>query len=151
MDLSFLLVLAGWAGAACTVTAYGMLSAGRWTAGSRLFQGLNIGGALLLCVSATASQAWPAAAVNAIWIVIGIQTCVMMLRAGRRALTAEAPAADAEAFAEADVFADVFALPERVRESDLAPTLVMPVITQEQLEAARAQHQHGQDVARLAS
>lgn len=105
-----------------------MLSAGRWSSSSRLFQALNIVGALLLCASATASQAWPAAAVNAIWIVIGLQACVMMLRSSRSA-SAQEPADERHE-------ADVFAFPERTPQPGLAPTLVMPIITQEQLDQA---------------
>jgi len=80
VDSSLFLTLAGWLGALGTVTAYALLTFGKLTSTSAIFQSLNIAGAALLCVSATVSQAWPSAAVNAVWIVIGLQAVVPLVK-----------------------------------------------------------------------
>lgn len=92
MDAFILLSVLGWLGAFCTISGYGMLTAGRLTATSRLFQGLNIAGSILLFCSAYFSQAWPSAAVNALWAFIGLHALVMMLRTKKDAPTEPAPA-----------------------------------------------------------
>lgn len=92
MDAFILLSALGWLGALCTISGYGMLTAGRLAATSRLFQGLNIAGSVLLFCSAYFSQAWPSAAVNALWAFIGLHALVMMLRTKKAAHTESVPA-----------------------------------------------------------
>jgi hypothetical protein len=69
--LHVLPVAAGWTGATLTTSGYFLLSRGRITASSRIYQGTNIGGALLLAYSAVAADAWPSAAANVVWLAIG--------------------------------------------------------------------------------
>lgn len=92
MDAFILLSVLGWLGALCTITGYGLLTAGRLAATSRLFQWLNIAGSVLLFCSAYFSQAWPSAAVNALWAAIGLHALVMMLRTTKTADTDPAAA-----------------------------------------------------------
>lgn len=76
--LSTLVSLAGWAGAAVTIGAYALVTNGRVSPSSVAYQGLNIGGAAALALSATASGAWPSAVTNLIWIAIGIQAVLSL-------------------------------------------------------------------------
>ena len=87
--------LAGWTGALATVFAYGMVTAKRITPDSLLFQGLNIGGASLLAVSASTYGAWPSAVVNVIWVTIGAFALITVLNRRSTAATAEAAVAAA--------------------------------------------------------
>lgn len=144
MDSSLLLTLAGWLGALGTVTAYALLTFGKLTSTSALFQSLNIAGAALLCVSATVSQAWPSAAVNAVWIVIGLQAIVPLVkRLTRRNSAAVAGAATAGAATARTVAAgvttadttydarawdDYTATERELARTEMPPTLVLPVI-----------------------
>ncbi|GAB3530933.1 hypothetical protein GCM10027403_00470 [Arthrobacter tecti] len=91
MDTFFLLSVLGWTGALCTITGYGLLTAGRLAATSRLFQGLNITGSAFLFCSAYFSQAWPSAAVNALWAFIGLHALIMMLRTKKEAAPEPVP------------------------------------------------------------
>lgn len=84
MDIATILYALGWGGALCAVTGYGLLTAGRLSSTSRLFQGLNIVGSVTLCSSALVSAAWSSAAVNAIWALIGIQAWIMFVRKAKR-------------------------------------------------------------------
>ncbi|WGW11503.1 hypothetical protein LWF01_15620 [Saxibacter everestensis] len=106
MDISMLLSGFGWLGALCTVSGYALLSNGRIGPNSPLFQGLNIGGSILLCCSAAISQAWPSAAVNGLWILIGVQAWLMLVRRAKKAAADKSSAGTA----------------------DIAPTLVLPII-----------------------
>lgn len=91
MDAFILLSALGWLGALCTISGYGLLTAGRLAATSRLFQWLNLAGSVLLFCSAYFSQAWPSAAVNALWAFIGIHALAMMLRTKKNAPTESVP------------------------------------------------------------
>lgn len=149
MDSSLLLTLAGWLGALGTVTAYALLTFGKLTSTSALFQSLNIAGAALLCVSATVSQAWPSAAVNAVWIVIGLQAIVPLVKrltrrnsaavagaATARAATAGAATArtvaagvtTADTTYDARAWDDYTATERELARTEMPPTLVLPVI-----------------------
>ncbi|WP_445997120.1 CBU_0592 family membrane protein [Okibacterium fritillariae] len=144
MDSSLLLTLAGWLGALGTVTAYALLTFGKLTSTSALFQSLNIAGAALLCVSATVSQAWPSAAVNAVWIVIGLQAIVPLVKrltgrnsaavagaATARAATARTVAAGvttADTTYDAHAWDDYTATERELARTEMPPTLVLPVI-----------------------
>jgi hypothetical protein len=148
VDSSLLLTLAGWLGALGTVTAYALLTFGKLTSTSAIFQSLNIAGAALLCVSATVSQAWPSAAVNAVWIVIGLQAVVPLIkrltRGADSASAAARPAAVSSASAawadpasdtafidttyDASAWDDYTAAERELARTEMPPTLVLPVI-----------------------
>ena len=62
----------GWAGAVLVLAAYGLVSTNRVRAQSGKYQWLNIGGAIGLVVNSAWNGAIPSAAVNIIWIGIGL-------------------------------------------------------------------------------
>jgi hypothetical protein len=70
MDL--LVEIAGWAGALLVLVAYGLLSAGRLEGSSPAFQWLNITGAFGFILNSGWNGAYPSAAVNVVWIGIGL-------------------------------------------------------------------------------
>ena len=63
--------IAGWAGAALILLAYLLLSAGRLTGQSPLYQGMNVVGAAGFIVNGWWHGALPSAALNVIWMLIG--------------------------------------------------------------------------------
>lgn len=79
--LSMLVMIAGWAGAAVTIGAYALVTNGRVSPSSMAYQGLNIGGAAALALSAMVNGAWPSAATNIIWVAIGMHAAVNFGRA----------------------------------------------------------------------
>jgi len=79
--MSTLLVdAAGWLGAAALLLAYGLVSAGRLTGGSTGFQLLNLGGAAGLLANGVHHGAWPSAALNGVWLAIGVLALVRLRR-----------------------------------------------------------------------
>ena len=62
---------AGWLGAAALLVAYGLVSSGRLHGRSSAFQMLNLTGAAGLLANGIWHGAWPSAALNAIWLIIG--------------------------------------------------------------------------------
>lgn len=71
MELTALVL--GWVGAALLVLAYALLSARRLAPGL-LYHGMNIAGAAGLAVNCAVNNAWPSAALNVVWLVIGVVT-----------------------------------------------------------------------------
>jgi len=71
----------GWVGAASLLLAYGLTSVGRLPSQGWRFQALNLIGAVALAVNSGYHGAWPSAALNLVWIGIGLAA---LLRAGRR-------------------------------------------------------------------
>ncbi len=86
MSLVTLITVLGWVGAVAGIIAYGMVSKGRWGAGSLAFQITNLAGAVLMFLVAAANGVWPSAAANVAWIVIGVQalSTIVRERAARR-------------------------------------------------------------------
>lgn len=78
-----LIPVLGWAGAATSATAYGLVSLGKVASNSVVFQAMNLGGAAALSISAASVSAWPSAAVNVIWLVIGMHSLLVILRSKR--------------------------------------------------------------------
>jgi hypothetical protein len=77
----------GWLGAVSVLLAYLLLLQHRITAHGRAYLGLNFVGSAGLAVSTSVAHAWPSAAVNVIWLVIGIGPLVragLQYRAARR-------------------------------------------------------------------
>lgn len=70
----------GWAGALVSVIAYALVTQGRIAPSSLAYQGMNIGGAGALAVSASVNSAWPSAVVNVVWVAIGIQAVLSLKR-----------------------------------------------------------------------
>lgn len=63
--------IAGWAGASLILGAYLLLSMGRLTGQSALYQGMNVAGAAGFIVNGWWHGALPSAVLNVIWMLIG--------------------------------------------------------------------------------
>jgi hypothetical protein len=77
----------GWLGAISVLAAYLLLLQHRITAHGRAYLGLNFVGSAGLAVSTSVAHAWPSAAVNVIWLMIGVGPLVragLRYRAGRQ-------------------------------------------------------------------
>ena len=70
--MSILIELAGWIGFVLVLGAYGLLSAGRLDAKSRIYQWMNVIGAGGFVVNTIANHAIPSATLNVIWMGIGV-------------------------------------------------------------------------------
>ena len=73
-----LIDIAGWAGAAALLLAYGLVSSGRLNGRSIPFQLLNLFGAVGLLAIGVWHDAWPSAALNAVWLVIGVTALIRL-------------------------------------------------------------------------
>jgi hypothetical protein len=62
---------AGWAGAVLILLAYLLLSAGRLTGQSIVYQGMNVAGAAGFVINSWWHGAIPSAALNVLWLLIG--------------------------------------------------------------------------------
>jgi len=69
--MSLAVEIAGWAGAALILLAYLLLSLGRLTGQSSMYQGMNVAGAAGFIVNGWWHGALPSAALNVIWMMIG--------------------------------------------------------------------------------
>jgi hypothetical protein len=63
--------VAGWIGAALILGAYALLSAGRVTGRSATYQLMNVVGAAGFVINGWWHGAWPSAALNILWLLIG--------------------------------------------------------------------------------
>jgi hypothetical protein len=63
--------VAGWAGATLILLAYLLLSAGKLTGQSLVYQGMNIVGATGFVINGWWHGAIPSAALNVLWLLIG--------------------------------------------------------------------------------
>jgi predicted short-subunit dehydrogenase-like oxidoreductase (DUF2520 family) len=66
------IAMIGWLGAVSLLAAYLLLLRGRISAHSGLYLALNFAGSAGLAISTSAAHAWPSAAVNVVWLVIGV-------------------------------------------------------------------------------
>ena len=64
----------GWTGALLILAAYALLSAGRVTGRSTLYQGMNVVGAAGFVVNGWWHGALPSTALNVVWMGIGVVT-----------------------------------------------------------------------------
>jgi hypothetical protein len=74
--------IVGWVGALLILIAYGLLSSGRRTGRSRLYQGMNVVGAAGFVINSGLNHAFPSAVLNVVWIGIGIYALIRNHRAG---------------------------------------------------------------------
>jgi hypothetical protein len=104
--MTWLIATIGWAGAASVLVAYLLLLRGRISSDGHHYLTLNFLGSACLVVSTYAAHAWPSAAVNVIWLAIGLgPLCrasvkrraqgIFRDRRGRRALGRERSATSA--------------------------------------------------------
>ena len=63
--------VAGWVGAALILLAYLLLSAGKLTGQSLIYQGMNVVGAAGFIINGWWHGAIPSAALNVLWLLIG--------------------------------------------------------------------------------
>lgn len=85
MDGTFWVDFLGWVGAAVLLIAYGLVSTRRVEGDSLRYQGMNIGGSLLLMINTIYYGAYPSAFVNLIWMAIAFYA---IRRATRKPLPA---------------------------------------------------------------
>ena len=67
----WLVEIAGWAGASLILLAYLLLSAGRLTGQSLVYQAMNVFGAIGFVINGWWHGAIPSAALNVLWLLIG--------------------------------------------------------------------------------
>ena len=72
--------IAGWAGAVLILLAYLLLSAGRLTGQSLLYQGMNVVGAAGFVVNGWWHGALPSATLNILWLMIGLFASIRILQ-----------------------------------------------------------------------
>jgi len=86
MSLDLFMEVVGWIGALLILAAYGLLSAGKLDARSPAYQWLNVVGAVGFILNSGWNGAWPSAALNVIWVGIGLVALVKIF--GRSAKAA---------------------------------------------------------------
>ena len=72
--------LVGWGGSFLVLIAYALLSTGRVASASRLYQGMNILGALGMAANGWAHGALPSVFNNVIWMGIGFVAIARLMR-----------------------------------------------------------------------
>jgi len=80
-----LIEVAGWAGAALILSAYLLISMGKVTAQSTLYQGMNVVGAAGFIVNGWWHGAIPSASLNVVWLMIGAAALWRIRRRGAAA------------------------------------------------------------------
>ncbi len=70
--MKLLIEVVGWVAAVLILLAYGLLSTGKLDGRSPVYQGMNIVGAVGFVVNSGLNGALPSAALNVIWIGIGV-------------------------------------------------------------------------------
>jgi len=78
--VSALIAVVGWVGAALLVAAYALVSTGRLSGSGLRFQLLNIVGGVALTVNTAYHGAWPSAALNVVWVVVGLGALIRRYR-----------------------------------------------------------------------
>jgi hypothetical protein len=63
---------AGWAGALLILSGYALITTGRLTGKSLLYQGINVFGAAGFAINGWWHAAWPSAVLNIVWLLIGV-------------------------------------------------------------------------------
>ncbi len=72
--MKWLIEIAGWGGAALILGAYCLVSAGRLDGRSVAFQVMNVAGAAGFVINSGWNGAIPSAAMNVVWMLIGVYT-----------------------------------------------------------------------------
>lgn len=86
-------MLLGWISAVAGAIAYCMASRGIWDAKSVRFQVTNMSAAGLMIIVGAVNGIWPSVAANMVWVIIGINTLLMVFQGRRAARRAAATAA----------------------------------------------------------
>ena len=90
---TLLVEVAGWSGAGLILLAYLLLSLGKLTGQSALYQAMNVVGAAGFIVNGWWHGAIPSATLNVIWMLIGLATWWHILRRKRLSAPPGAPPA----------------------------------------------------------
>ena len=77
---NLLIEIAGWTGATLIVIAYFLLTYKKFDRKSKIYHGMNLAGGVLVGINAVINQAYPSAAINAMWVVIAIYGLIEGLR-----------------------------------------------------------------------
>lgn len=85
--MSLVVTALGWAGAAVCLTAYVLVTRGRWAPTSGRYQLANVVSGLMLGTVAASSGVWPSVFTNLVWAAVALHAVTVVLRA-RRAGTA---------------------------------------------------------------
>src|SRR3954447_9678193 len=73
VDATLVIVnVVGWIGMALLIGAYALVTAGRLQGPGLTFQLMNLVGGAFLMVNSAYYGAWPSAALNVVWVVIGV-------------------------------------------------------------------------------
>ena len=80
MSLDLLVESVGWLGAVLILAAYGLLTAGKLTADSPVYQAANVVGALGFIANGWWHKALPSTVLNVIWAGIGLTALWRMTR-----------------------------------------------------------------------
>ena len=85
MDATVIVInVVGWMGMALLISAYALVTAGKLHGPGLVFQLMNLFGGGFLMLNSAYYTAWPSAALNLVWVVIGV---VGMTRARLKATT----------------------------------------------------------------
>ncbi len=82
MTLDILMEVVGWIGGTLILAGYFLLTNGKLDAKSPTYQWLNVVGAIGFIANSGWNGAWPSAALNVIWVGIGVVALVKIF--GRR-------------------------------------------------------------------
>lgn len=72
MTAKILIEIVGWIGAVLILTAYALNSSGKMKASDRSYQIMNVVGAAAFIINSGYNHAFPSAALNVVWMGIGI-------------------------------------------------------------------------------
>ncbi|MGD2034865.1 MAG: hypothetical protein PVF73_07410 [Bacteroidales bacterium] len=76
MIMNIFIEIAGWTGSFLILLAYSLISSRKLAGNSKLYQLLNVAGSLLLIANTIYHRAIPPAALNLVWLGIGIYSLV---------------------------------------------------------------------------
>ncbi|MDQ3078949.1 MAG: hypothetical protein M3R03_03000 [Pseudomonadota bacterium] len=76
MTLDILMEVVGWIGGTLILAGYFLLTNGKLDAKSPTYQWLNVVGAIGFIANSSWNGAWPSAALNVIWVGIGVVALV---------------------------------------------------------------------------
>ena len=83
MSVELLIAIVGWVGAVLILAAYFLLTAERLTARDPAYQWMNVVGAAGFIVNSGWNGAYPSAALNVIWVGIGLVALIRLARQAR--------------------------------------------------------------------
>jgi hypothetical protein len=78
--LEFAVEAAGWAGALLILLGYLLITTGKLTGKSLLYQAMNVAGAAGFAINGWWHRALPSAALNVVWLLIGVIASWQILR-----------------------------------------------------------------------